>query len=60
MAIKRADFPLPDVDDPLTREFFEGAARGELMIRGASSAGDSSGTRRPSARVVRGSRGGFR
>jgi hypothetical protein len=28
MAIKRADFPLPDVDDPLTAEFFAGAARG--------------------------------
>ena len=26
MAIKRADFPLPDVEDPLTAEFF--AARG--------------------------------
>ena len=32
MAIKRADFPLPDVDDPLTGEFFAGAARGELVI----------------------------
>jgi uncharacterized OB-fold protein len=32
MAIKRADFPLPDVDDPLTAEFFAGAARGELVI----------------------------
>jgi uncharacterized protein len=32
MAIKRADFPLPDVDDELTREFFVGAARGELVI----------------------------
>ena len=32
MAIKRADFPLPDVDDPLTAGFFAGAARGELMI----------------------------
>ena len=30
MAIKRADFPLPDVDDPLTAPFFAGAARGEL------------------------------
>src|SRR4029079_19011461 len=29
---KRADFPLPDVDDPLTAEFFAGAARGELVI----------------------------
>jgi uncharacterized OB-fold protein len=32
MAIKRADFPLPDLDDPLTREFFAGAARHELLI----------------------------
>jgi uncharacterized OB-fold protein len=32
MAIKRADFPLPDLDDPLTHEFFAGAERGELMI----------------------------
>jgi uncharacterized OB-fold protein len=32
MAIKRADFPLPDIDDPLTAEFFAGAARGELVI----------------------------
>jgi uncharacterized OB-fold protein len=32
MAITRADFPLPDLDDPLTHEFFAGAARGELLI----------------------------
>ena len=32
MAIKRADFPLPDLDDPLTAEFFAGAQRGELVI----------------------------
>jgi uncharacterized OB-fold protein len=32
MAIKRADFPLPDLEDPLTGEFFVGAARGELVI----------------------------
>src|SRR3954454_17614959 len=32
MAIKRADFPLPDLDDPLTKEFFAGAARNELLI----------------------------
>ena len=32
MAIKRADFPLPDVDDPLTHEFFAAAAREELSI----------------------------
>jgi uncharacterized protein len=32
MAIKRADFPLPDVTDPLTAEFFAGAARHELVV----------------------------
>ncbi len=32
MAIKRADFPLPDLEDPLTAEFFAGAAHGELVI----------------------------
>jgi uncharacterized protein len=32
MAINRADFPLPDVEDPLTAEFFAGAQRRELMI----------------------------
>lgn len=32
MAIKRADFPLPDVDDPVTAPFFAGAARGELVL----------------------------
>ena len=32
MAIKRDDFPLPDVDDPLTAPFFAAAARGELVI----------------------------
>lgn len=32
MAIKRADFPLPDIEDPLTAEFFAGAAREELTI----------------------------
>jgi hypothetical protein len=32
MPIKRADFPLPDLDDPLTAGFFAGAARGELVI----------------------------
>jgi uncharacterized OB-fold protein len=32
MAIKRADFPLPDLDDPLTNEFFAGAARHELLV----------------------------
>ena len=32
MAIKRADFPLPDLHDPLTHEFFAGAARHELLV----------------------------
>ncbi|HEV7524082.1 MAG TPA: OB-fold domain-containing protein [Acidimicrobiia bacterium] len=32
MAIKRDDFPLPDVDDPLTAPYFAGAARGALVI----------------------------
>jgi uncharacterized OB-fold protein len=32
VAIKRADFPLPDLEDPLTAEFFAGAARHELVI----------------------------
>jgi uncharacterized OB-fold protein len=32
MAIRRDDFPLPDVEDPLTAPYFVGAARGELMI----------------------------
>src|SRR5438128_661845 len=32
MAVKRADFPLPDLSDERTAEFFAGAARGELMI----------------------------
>ena len=32
MAIRRDDFPLPDVDDPVTAPFFAGAARGELVI----------------------------
>jgi uncharacterized OB-fold protein len=32
VAIRRDDFPLPDVDDPLTAPYFAGAARGELMI----------------------------
>jgi uncharacterized OB-fold protein len=32
MAIRRADFPLPDVEDPLTAPFFAGAARGELVV----------------------------
>jgi uncharacterized protein len=32
MAIRRDDFPLPDVDDPLAAPYFAGAARGELVI----------------------------
>ena len=32
MAIKRDDFPLPDVDDPLSAPFFAGAAKGVLLI----------------------------
>jgi uncharacterized OB-fold protein len=32
VAIRRADFPLPDLDDPLTAEYFAGAARGELLV----------------------------
>ena len=32
MAITRAEFPLPDVDDPLTAPFFAAAARDELAI----------------------------
>ena len=32
MAITRAEFPLPDVDDALTAGYFSGAARGELSI----------------------------
>jgi uncharacterized OB-fold protein len=32
VAIRRDSFPLPDVEDPLTAEFFAGAARGELTV----------------------------
>jgi uncharacterized OB-fold protein len=32
VAITRPEFPLPDVDDPLTAGYFEGAAAGELRI----------------------------
>jgi uncharacterized protein len=32
VAIKRDTFPLPDVDDPLTAEFFAHAAHGELSV----------------------------
>jgi len=32
VAIKRADFPLPDLGEPLTAPFFAAAAAGELRI----------------------------
>ena len=32
MAIRRADFPLPDLDDPVTAPFFAAAARHELAL----------------------------
>jgi len=32
MAITRPDFPLPDVEHPVTAEYFAGAARGELCV----------------------------
>ncbi|HYU38419.1 MAG TPA: OB-fold domain-containing protein [Acidimicrobiia bacterium] len=32
MALKRADFPLPDLSDERTAEYFAGGARGELVI----------------------------
>jgi uncharacterized OB-fold protein len=32
VAIERDDFPLPDVTDERTAEFFAGAARGELVV----------------------------
>jgi uncharacterized OB-fold protein len=40
MAIRRADFPLPDVDDPLTAPYFAGAARGELVVTRCASCGE--------------------
>jgi uncharacterized protein len=39
MALKRADFPLPDLSDERTAEFFAGAARGELVIPRCASCG---------------------
>lgn len=39
MAIERADFPLPDVEDPLTADYFAGAARGELVVPRCESCG---------------------
>lgn len=32
MSLKRDDFPLPDLSDERTAEYFAGAARGELML----------------------------
>ncbi len=32
MALKRTDFPLPDLSDERTAEYFAGAARGELVV----------------------------
>lgn len=32
MSITRAEFPLPDIDDPLVGPYFTAAARGELRI----------------------------
>jgi uncharacterized OB-fold protein len=32
MALKRSDFPLPDLTDERTAEYFAAAARGELML----------------------------
>jgi hypothetical protein len=32
VSLKRADFPLPDLSDERTAEFFAGAARGELVL----------------------------
>jgi uncharacterized OB-fold protein len=39
LAITRAEFPLPDVDDPLTAGYFAGAARAELSIPRCGSCG---------------------
>jgi uncharacterized OB-fold protein len=40
MAIRRDDFPLPDVDDPLTAPYFAGAARGELVVTRCATCGE--------------------
>jgi uncharacterized protein len=40
VAIRRDDFPLPDVDDPLTAPYFAGAARGELVITRCDACGE--------------------
>ncbi|MGI8795119.1 MAG: Zn-ribbon domain-containing OB-fold protein [Acidimicrobiia bacterium] len=39
VSLKRADFPLPDLSDERTTEFFAGAARGELVIPKCDSCG---------------------
>jgi uncharacterized OB-fold protein len=38
-SLKRPDFPLPDLSDERTAEFFAGAARGELVIPRCDSCG---------------------
>jgi uncharacterized OB-fold protein len=40
MAIKRDDFPLPDVDEPLTAPYFAGAAQEELLIPRCETCGE--------------------
>jgi uncharacterized protein len=40
VAIKRDDFPLPDVDEPLTAPFFGGATQDELLIPRCESCGE--------------------
>jgi uncharacterized OB-fold protein len=39
VAITRADFPLPDLTDPLVAPFYAGAERGELLIPRCGSCG---------------------
>jgi uncharacterized protein len=40
VAIKREDFPLPDVDDAITAPFYAGAAAGELRIPRCATCGE--------------------
>jgi uncharacterized OB-fold protein len=40
VAIRRDDFPLPDVNEPLTAPYFAGAARGELLITYCDACGE--------------------
>jgi uncharacterized OB-fold protein len=40
VAIKREDFPLPDVDDAITAPFYAGAALGELRIPRCATCGE--------------------